>query len=317
MTITMAAASLFAFASLAAFPAMQDRPSPQEEAHIAELVRALPSASLLRSALEAGGRGDGVHHSWMDDMRRQGVKRAWIIVYLGLSKRPQDIRVDEAAYYSGYDGGASQITDAQWLERIRKSGLASTLEKVAVAQAPHNSWYKHDTTFVPIDLLDDEWLPPTTYSAAQAHLKAVARQLKPRSDLRLDLAHATGGGTDYVWMSQMRTEGIRRAVVSINIDFRDDGVPKDMKVNRVRYYTAYDDEKALVSDASFLGRIRASGLEETLREVALRGTEKGFWLDVPEPRPVPFTGGASVEFYDDPWLPFYERPLFYAKYPSK
>jgi hypothetical protein len=88
LTITMAAASLLAFACLAANPARQGKPSPREEAHIAELVRTLPSASLLRAALEAGGRGDGIHHSWMDDMRRQGVKRAWIIVYLGLSKRP-------------------------------------------------------------------------------------------------------------------------------------------------------------------------------------------------------------------------------------
>jgi hypothetical protein len=267
----------------------------------------------MRADLESGARSDGIRHSWMDAMRKVGVKRAWIVIFTGLNDPPREWKVYEVAYYSAYDREGSQITDPKWLERIRTSGLADELNQVALERAPHSPWREHERLLIPVDLLDDEWLPSTSYDEAQAHIREVFATLAPDSDLRLDFKVGDqGDGINYAWMDKMRKEGIRRVEIEIDIDFRDNGAPRNMEIASVRYYRKYDPSGSRVRDLKTLERIRSSGLEEELKALALRQAEHGSWPDVPQPRPNPFVGGATAVFYDDGWLPAPPYPLFTA-----
>jgi hypothetical protein len=111
----------------------------------------------------------------MDHMRTLQVKGAmfevrglWLF-YIG---RP-DPKVTRKMYFSKYGGPCSQITDADWLRRIRESGLESELETVAISRAdrpraprmdPLPLWCKG--CFTEVFFADDEWLMkvPTSLS---------------------------------------------------------------------------------------------------------------------------------------------------------
>src|SRR5689334_18228935 len=43
--------------------------------YIAQLINSLDQSNILRMALERGKRGDGVHHPWMDEMKKLGVRQ--------------------------------------------------------------------------------------------------------------------------------------------------------------------------------------------------------------------------------------------------
>lgn len=295
----------------------RQKPRAAVEAHIEELEKSLPPDSPMRADLESGARGDGIRQTWMDKMRQQGVKRAWVVTFTGLNDPSKEWKVYEVAYYSAYDREGSQITDPKWLERILASGLANELNQVALDRARLSAWHEHDSRLIPIDLLDDEWLPSVTYEQAQAHIRRVIASLAPDSDLRLDLKIGDrGDGINYAWMDEMRKEGIRRVEIAIDIDFHDDGRPGKMKITAVRYYTKYDPSGSQVQDPKSLERIRTSGLEEELRALALRQGEHGAWADVPRPRPDPFVGGATAVFYDDGWLPAPPYPMFTTARPN-
>ena len=113
------------------------------------------------------------------------------------------------------------------------------------------------------------------------------------------------------WMNDMRHEGVKRALVWIAIDFDRQGKPKRMSVHRTEYFTTYEDDSK-VSDAKRLMAIRATGLEQKLNSVALEKAARGFWTDMPHPKPRPFVGGAKLEFFDDEKLPTPEAPLYCA-----
>lgn len=314
----MAIASLAVIALIGVVQAQARQiPSAAVEAHIRELEQRLPVGSLMRSELDAGARGDGIHYPWMDDMRKEGVKRAWVVIFTGLNGQPEQWKVYEVAYYSEYDREGSQITDPKWTERIRTSGLANKLNQVALDRAAHSPWHEHDSRLIPVDLLDDEWLPSVTYEQAQAHIREVVATLAPNSALRRDFDIGDrGDGINYAWMDKMRTEGIRRVELEISIDFHDDGQPGKMRVVSVSYYAKYDPPDAQIQDPKRLERIRKSGLEEELKKIALRQAAGGAWVDVPRPRSNPFVGGAGVVFYDDGWLPAPPYPMFTTQQPN-
>lgn len=314
MTVATVALTVIALAGAgAARPLAQQNPSTLVDAHIQELEKNLPPNSPMRADLDSGARGDGIRQSWMDAMRKEGVKRAWVVIFAGLNDAPREWKVYEVAYYSAYDREGSQITDPKWLERIRASGLANELNQVALEHAPHSPWHEHERVLIPVDLLDDEWLPSISYEEAQAHIHKVIATLAPDSDLRLDFKVGDqGDGINYSWMDEMRKEGIRRAEIAMDVDFFDNGAPHNMKIASVRYYAKYDPSGSQVEDPKTLERIRTGGLEEELETLALRQAEQGSWADVPQPRPEPFVGGATAVFYDDGWLPAPPYPLFTA-----
>jgi hypothetical protein len=268
-------------------------------------------AESLRSEQGEHTKPDGIHYPWMDDMRRQGVKRAWVVLDTGLSGPPKNWEICEVAYYSRYDRVGSQIIEPGWLGRIRKSGLADELNRVALDRAPLTPWAEHQARLIPIDLVDDEHQPTVTFDEAQKKIREVTEKVSPDSELGRSLARGEhGDGINYFWMDEMRREGVRRAVVSIDIEFSQDGPPKKMKVARVQVYDKYDSEEAQIRDPLRRELIRLSGLDDDLSRIALQRAAQGFWFDLPRPRPDPFVGGTELEFFDDGWLWSPDRPLF-------
>ncbi len=141
--------------------------SPAVEEHIRDIIRELPADSALRRNLLEGARGNGVHYSWMDDMRRLGIKRAvvWIDIRFNRKGRPKKTTLNRTEYFAQYEGGTS-ISDMKQLNAIHASGLDKELNTLALDRAGHGAW-----TDVPrprphpfiggtqVQFLDDEWLP--------------------------------------------------------------------------------------------------------------------------------------------------------------
>jgi hypothetical protein len=282
-------------------------------AHRASSMALSWNVALFDLGLVKGSTPDGSHHPWMDDMRRQGVKRAWIVVFNRLGSQPKPLEVIDAAYYSAQNREGTQITDPSWLERIRSSGLSAELELVALDRAVHSPWFDRESILIPVDLADDEAIPTSNYEEAQAHLQQVANSLPPESALRRNIeAGDHGDGTYFRWMDMMRESGIKRAEVSIHIEFDQNGRPRKTRVLRTVYYTEYESLDSQLQDPNSLRKIRSSGLEESLEKIALQRAENGAWLETPRPRPKPYLGSTVVNFFDDGWLPHLGRPLFAA-----
>jgi hypothetical protein len=112
-------------------------------------------------------------------------------------------------------------------------------------------------------------------------------------------------------MDEMRKQGVRRAVVWIDIRFNRRGHPKKMNFNRAEYFTQYEGGTP-ISDSGQLDIIRTAGLEKDLGAIALEKANHGFWYDVPRPRPHPFVGGTQIEFLDDERLPALSGALYFA-----
>jgi hypothetical protein len=261
--------------------------------------------------LRYGPTSDGIHYPWMDDMRQQGVKRAWIVVFNRLGSQPKPLEVIDAVYYSAQNREGTQIIDPSWLERIRSSGLSAELKRVALDRAVHSPWFDRESILIPVDLADDEAIPTSNYEEAQAHLQQVVNSLPSDSTLRRDIeAGDHGDGTYFRWMDMMRESGIKRAEVSIDIEFDQNGRPRKTRVVRTVYYTEYESLDSRVQDPNSWRNIRSSGLEETLDKVALQRAENGAWSEIPRPRPKPFLGSTVVKLFDDGWLPHLGRPLF-------
>lgn len=145
-----------------------------------------------------------------------------------------------------------------------------------------------------------------------AHLQDVLRTLPEASTLYRELQNgARGDGIHYVWMDDMRRQGIKRVIIQVNIQFGRSCKPKEMKVGKAFYYKGYNGESDIIVDADRIEQAKESGLEEKLSKVALQRAAQGSWVDVPRPKPQPFVGATSVELLDDEWLPL-RQPLFGA-----
>jgi hypothetical protein len=153
------------FALLAETSTLQADESVRER-HICEVVDALPEGSPLRASLQRGARGDGVHHPWMDAMKRVGVKRATVEIIFTWRGRPEEMKVVRRLYFGKYDCACGQIKDSAVLEHIRAIGLEREIEKEALEQTQESYWImeaprhargRRGTSYV--EFLDDEWLP--------------------------------------------------------------------------------------------------------------------------------------------------------------
>jgi hypothetical protein len=148
--------------------------------------------------------------------------------------------------------------------------------------------------------------------AVEAHIRDVLTELPADSDLRRNLLDgARGNGVRYRWMDDMRKQGIRRAVVLIDISFDSRGRPRNTSFNRTEYFAQYG-ERFPISDGTQLKTTRTSGLEKELTTIALEKAKHGSWVDVPHPKPRPFVGGTQIEFLDDEWLPAVSVAVYFA-----
>jgi hypothetical protein len=74
------------------------------------LVQSLEPTNEVRRALEQNNLGDGVHHAWMDNMRRHGVQRVDFDVEFSIVDGRDDLLTIRAvSYYKDY-AGISEIT---------------------------------------------------------------------------------------------------------------------------------------------------------------------------------------------------------------
>jgi hypothetical protein len=146
----------------------------------------------------------------------------------------------------------------------------------------------------------------------EQHIRSIIKELPDKSALRQELlSGARGNGTHQPWMDDMRREGVKRAIVCIDIHFDRHGRPKQMVAKRTEFYAEYGGSPP-VSDAERLKAIRSSGLKQTLDDLALQRAADGAWTDLPRPKPQPFDGGTRLELFDDEWLPTPSAPLYCA-----
>lgn len=146
--------------------AQEPKTSTSENVEIQNLIDSLPVGSRIRQHLEKGDKGDGVHYSWMDKMREQGVKRAMLRTEFTVRKQPTNVKVSRIVYFSKYDADCAQILDPERLSSIAASGLAQELRDVAVERTIKGRWLVLDKGRPHrgrgvgiIELVDNEWVP--------------------------------------------------------------------------------------------------------------------------------------------------------------
>jgi len=146
---------------------METASSPAVEEHIRDIIRELPPDSELRRELLLGARGNGVHYAWMDQMRKQGIKRVvvWIDIRFNHKGRPKKMGLNRTEYFAQYEGGIPISDDAR-LGVTRATGLEKELTTLALERARHGSWVDvprpRPRPFIggtQVQFLDDEWLP--------------------------------------------------------------------------------------------------------------------------------------------------------------
>lgn len=144
--------------------------SPQTQRHLHEIMETLPSDSTLLRLLQNGAHGDGVHYSWMDEMRHQGVKCVRVEIHLTWFFGPRLLKVARVMYFTDYDNPDSQVTDPERIKSFQSNGLEEKLKEVALKRGHHGWWFEdpphqHPSLWWPVpaavqvDLLDDEFLP--------------------------------------------------------------------------------------------------------------------------------------------------------------
>lgn len=152
----------------------QPRVTPQGEEHIHSVIQILPVSSDMRRSLEQGDRGAGIRYPWMDDMKRQGIKRAEVRLEFNVpfhiphiwSGRPGKFTAIRTLYFDKYDRDCSQVTSPERLAALRAGGLEQELQTYAKEQAQNASWFVFERPIPSasrgvstVEMMDDEWLP--------------------------------------------------------------------------------------------------------------------------------------------------------------
>jgi hypothetical protein len=158
-------------------------------------------------------------------------------------------------------------------------------------------------------------VPAKTNPDAEQQIAELMKELPSSSSLHQRLVHGgRGDGEHHSWMDEMQRERIRRILAVVRISFNHRGRPKKLAIERVEFFTDYDGQKQL-TDVERLAKIRATGLEKEITNLAIERSNHGMWVDVPHPRPQSFVGAAWVEFFDNEWLPVFQVPMYCAGLP--
>ncbi len=149
----------------------QRHPDNAAREHLRQLAQSLPADCDLRRWLDSGLHGDGTHHPWMDDMKRQGVKGAWFIVQFVWDHGLKSAEVGSVTYFSDYCRRNlaldPTIKDPSLLNQLKRSGLEEELKTAALMRAKQllpayldKLRYRSARGTLFVELMDDEWLPP-------------------------------------------------------------------------------------------------------------------------------------------------------------
>lgn len=142
-------------------------PDAPTRTHIQSVIDSLPQDGSLRRSLATGALGDGVHQTWMDRMRADGIKLATFEIAGTCGAKPafKPEQVKRVIYRQAYDGPGSQIVDRDRLTRFQADGTEDQLRTAAFEKSRRaiGTWVDNPpkgiyTCFVTVDLYDDEWL---------------------------------------------------------------------------------------------------------------------------------------------------------------
>jgi len=122
-----------------------------------------PTYDYFVESLKEGERGNGIHYSWMDKMRRLGIKQAFFVVHFSYKNGEYRYKVKQVDYLRRYYCYEDEVKGGKLLQQIHKSGLAKELEEAIIArikqlELPYQPEYvKEGESYH--NLLDDELLP--------------------------------------------------------------------------------------------------------------------------------------------------------------
>lgn len=132
-------------------------------------INALPSCSTLRGSMEQGQHGSGMDQRYMPEMRRAGVKRAFLEIHSawehGRAAHPVVVR---RLFFSQFDGPGGAITEPSKLSELRQEGLIATLDRVAIERVLQGHLFagmhglkdgEGREMYSYVDLFSDPWMP--------------------------------------------------------------------------------------------------------------------------------------------------------------
>jgi len=109
----------------------------------------------------------------------------------------------------------------------------------------------------------------------QQHIDSLIQLLPPDSVLRGIMERGIhGDGVHRAWMDAMKKQGIKRVLIEVHFVWKHG--PEQMEVKRLRYFASYANESDELTDTKRLEEIRASGLEQRLKDEAIPRAERGF-----------------------------------------
>src|SRR5215471_10399943 len=150
--------------------AQPQRLQPQETASpqaAEQLLNELPRCSILRDQLALGPPDSGSLKTYMQAMRREGVRRIMFEVEsVWHAHKARNLRITRKLYFANYDGPHSQITDAERVQEIESSEMERVVEQVVLERAASagplhcvdclRSLFKDgDLGYCPVELFDD------------------------------------------------------------------------------------------------------------------------------------------------------------------
>lgn len=171
--------------------------TPAAKEHLRIVASTLVPGTALRRQIERGSRGDGIHHSWMDSMQHQGVKRAVVSVRFKYENSPKNIVVVRTMYFEKYESDCAQIAESARLEQIRGSGLEGQLEDFSMDRVEASRWLVIEAAVNAevgtgtVELFDDEWIPhapPLLVPSGENHQPALVKLLDDEMGIRKYLA---------------------------------------------------------------------------------------------------------------------------------
>lgn len=140
-------------------------PHYQEGELISHLIKTLDSSNPLRAALESGRRGDGIHQSWMDGMKQQGIKQASFRIRFTWEKGSVRFQIVNVKYLRQYYQFNTAVKAARSLRAVPiklKNDLRGAI--LVRAKADVESRFKDSKNrricgTLYLNLLDNEILP--------------------------------------------------------------------------------------------------------------------------------------------------------------